>query len=74
MIKATKNGGRSPRKDRTVPSPFQLTALLYLQQAILSERYEMCREIIDAAEDIGVPEFDIHDVLESPTRDLADTS
>ena len=62
----------SHRKPRI--APLEVTALLYLQQAILKESYEECREIIEAAQSIGVLDFEIQDILEVPGRSIFDTS
>ena len=48
--------------------PVKLTALLYLKEAILKERYENCAEIIAVAEEFGAAGYEIQDLLEDPRR------
>jgi len=48
--------------------PVKLTALLYLKQALLKERYEMCRELISIAKEFGAKESEIERLLEDPRR------
>ncbi|MFZ5802441.1 MAG: hypothetical protein ACOY3K_04940 [Candidatus Omnitrophota bacterium] len=50
--------------------PVKLTALLYLQEALLRERYEECAEMIEIAREFGAQPFEIRNVLEEPRRKL----
>ncbi len=45
--------------------PLQLTAVVYLQEALAKERYEECFAIITGARELGVPEAVIQRVLNS---------
>ena len=49
-------------------SPLRLTALLYLREALINERYENCREIIAYARLFGAAQADIRILLEDPRR------
>lgn len=53
---------------RIVRHPVKLTALLYLKEALLAERYEDCRVFIGIAKEFGAKEFEIRDLLEDPRR------
>ena len=48
--------------------PVKLTALLYLREALLTEKYEECREIIAIAREFGAGDFEIQNILEYPRR------
>ena len=50
--------------------PVAVTALLYLQEAVRAERYEVCAEIVAAAKEFGAPELEIYGVLAEPRRSL----
>ena len=41
----------------------KLTALLYLKEALVAQKYESCRELIDTAKDLGVDPSDISAVI-----------
>jgi len=41
----------------------RLTALLYLQEALVAQKYESCRELIDTAKELGVEQGDITSVI-----------
>ena len=55
-------GGRSNR------DPVRVTALVYLKEALLQERYEECREIISVAYEFGATENEVQGLLEDPRR------
>ena len=67
MIKVIKNQGVSNRP-RVLKHPVKLTALLYLKEALLKERYEVCASIITTAKEFGAANFEIQDLLEDPRR------
>ncbi|MBI3251858.1 MAG: hypothetical protein HYZ52_00865 [Candidatus Omnitrophica bacterium] len=67
MLKVIENPGRKKR-GQTVKHPVKLTALFYLKEALLRERYETCQEIIATAKEFGAAEFEIADLLEDPRR------
>ena len=48
--------------------PVKLTALLYLKQALLKEKYEMCADIIAIAKEFGARDYEIQNLLEDPRR------
>ncbi len=50
--------------------PVALTALLYLQEAVLRERYEECAETVAIARRFGAGEEEIQGVLEYPRRSI----
>jgi len=48
--------------------PVKLTALLYLKEALLEERYEECAQIIAIALEFGAHPIEIQNLLEDPRR------
>ncbi len=48
--------------------PVKLTAILYLKQALLEERYEDCPDIIMIAREFGADPYEIRNILEDPRR------
>jgi len=48
--------------------PVKLTALLYLKDALLTERYEECAEIVAIAREFGALGAEIQSLLEDPRR------
>lgn len=67
MLKTMSNAG-GPRRARTVKHPLKLTALLYLREALLRERYEECAGIIAHAREFGAAAYEVEDLLEDPRR------
>ncbi len=67
MLKTMNNPG-GHRRVRTVRNPLKLTALVYLREALLGERYEECSEIINLAREFGAAGYEIRDLLEDPRR------
>ena len=59
---------RQPEIPKITRNPVKLTALLYLREALLEERYEECEEIIAIAEEFGAQPFEIDELLEDPRR------
>jgi len=41
----------------------KVTALLYLKEALVAQKYEECRQLIDTAKDLGVGPGDISAVI-----------
>ena len=64
---AVKNANLA-RSSRAVKHPVRLTALLYLSEALRSERYEECTEIIQVAQEFGATQNEIRSLLEDPRR------
>ncbi len=56
-----------PRR-RASLDPVAFTALVYLREALLDERYEECAEIVKIAREFGAPEIRIGFLLEDPRR------
>ncbi len=52
----------------SVKHPVRLTALLYLKEAILKERYEICAEVIALAQEFGATSSEVQALLEDPRR------
>ncbi len=48
--------------------PLRLTALLYLREALLEERYEECATAIEIAREFGAQPIEIRLLLEDPRR------
>lgn len=53
---------------QAIKHPVKLTALLYLREALIKERYESCPDIIRVAKEFGAQEYEIEDLLEDPRR------
>lgn len=51
-------------------NPVKVTALLYLRDALLQERYEDCAEFVRTAREFGAKPFEIQNLLEDPRRML----
>ena len=66
MLRIRESAG--PRRAARIKHPFKLTALLYLKEALVRERYEACAEIIRLARQFGAAEYEIDDLLEDPRR------
>lgn len=58
-------GMRCRRRSR---DPVKLTALIYLREALIAERYEDCAEFIAIAKEFGALENEIRSLLENPKR------
>ena len=67
MLKTMENAGR-PLRLRSLKHPVGLTALVYLKEALLRERYENCAEIIALAKEFGAENYQIRNLLEDPRR------
>jgi hypothetical protein len=50
--------------------PVKLTALVYLKEALLNERYEECFELIQTAKEFGAQRTEIENLLEDPRREV----
>ena len=64
----TTNASRLQFGQKQERNPLRLTALLYLKDALVRERYEECSEIIRYAYLFGAREPDIEALLEDPRR------
>ena len=64
----TTNAGRSENLSRPIRDPVKLTALLYLRDALLGERYEECADIIAIAVEFGASDREIRFLLEDARR------
>ena len=53
---------------RRTRDPVKLTALIYLREALISERYEDCSEFIAIAKEFGALDAEIRALLEDPRR------
>ena len=53
---------------RIKKDPVKLTALLYLREALLEERYEECAEFIAIAIEFGAKPLEIKNILEDRRR------
>ena len=49
-------------------NPVKLTALLYLKEALVAQRYEQCPEFIRVAKEFGAVEWEIEELLEDARR------
>ena len=48
--------------------PVKVTALIYLREALISERYENCADFIAIAKEFGALDAEIRALLEDPRR------
>ena len=48
--------------------PVKLTALIYLREALIAERYKICAEFIAIAKEFGALDEEIRVLLENPKR------
>ncbi len=62
------NARRRPGFYRPNKDPVKLTALLYLREALISERYEECAFFIATALEFGASASEIDNILEDPKR------
>lgn len=53
---------------RVKRDPVKLTALLYLREALLEERYEECAEFVRVAVEFGAQPFEVQHLLEDARR------
>ena len=67
-MQTVKERSRAPTLLRVKKDPVKLTALLYLREAILAQRYELCPEFIEVAREFGAKEMEIDELLEDPRR------
>ncbi len=67
MIRTMKNSGVLAQQ-AAGKHPVKLTALLYLKEALLKERYEDCAEIVSVAKEFGAVDQEISHLLEDPRR------
>lgn len=58
------------KEAQEIPNALQVTALLYLQEALAEERYEECTELVSSAKELGVEQIEISTVLASYIRQL----
>ena len=59
-----------PGRRRPEQNPVALTALLYLKEALLKERYEECAGIIAVALEFGAGQNRVRWLLEDPRREV----
>ncbi len=59
---------RAPTLLKVKKDPVKLTALLYLKEAVLAQRYEQCPDFIRIAQEFGAQEMEINELLEDPRR------
>lgn len=63
-IDLKRQGGRTVWRGNG--DPVKLTALLYLKDALLKEKYEDCAEFVAIAREFGAIPAEIRNVLENP--------
>ena len=59
---------REPTLLQVKKDPVKLTALLYLREAVVAQRYEECPAFIQIAREFGAKERGIDELLEDPRR------
>ena len=67
-MEQTANPTRYKGFQRIRKNAIKLTALLYLREALLEERYEECAEFIAVARQFGAQPFEIQNILEDRRR------
>ncbi|MBI1884292.1 MAG: hypothetical protein HYS08_08840 [Chlamydiae bacterium] len=60
--------GEKKKVNAWVIHPVKLTALMYLKEALLKERYEECHTLIQTAVEFGASPWEIRNLLEEPRR------
>ena len=60
--------GIAARYRRRTRDPVKLTALIYLREALISERYEDCTDFIAIAKEFGALDEEIRVLLEDKRR------
>ncbi len=65
---ATYEKARAPTWSVVEKNPVKLTALLYLKEALLAQRYEECPQFISVAQEFGANAQEIEELLEDPRR------
>ena len=65
-MEAIKSNTKS--KNGLTKDPVKLTALLYLQEALLAEQFENCPLFIEIAYEFGAEDREIEYLLEDPRR------
>ena len=60
--------GIAGKYQRRARDPVKLTALIYLREALISERFEECAEFIAIAKEFGALDQEIRVLLEDPRR------
>ena len=48
--------------------PVKLTALLYLKESLLTQRYEESAQFIQVAKEFGAVDWEVEELLEDPRR------
>ena len=56
------------RYRRRTRDPVKLTALIYLREALIAERYENCADFIAIAKEFGALDDEIRVLLKNPRR------
>ncbi len=64
-LNTRKANGAALRLNR---DPVRVTALWYLKEALLEERYEECADIIAIAYEFGAREYEVEALVEDPRR------
>ena len=59
---------RAPTFYTSEKDPVKLTALLYLKEALIKERYEQCPQFIALAREFGAQNPEIDELIEDPRR------
>ena len=59
---------RAPTLLRVRRNPVKLTALLYLREALRTERYEQCAQFVRVAKEFGAQDQEIDELLEDSRR------
>lgn len=68
MSKLVRNFTLRKRGETKSKDPVKVTALIYLREALLKEKYEDCAEIIATAKEFGAQDSEIRNLLEEPRR------
>ena len=67
-MKAVETRASPAAEVRTARHPVRLTALLYLREALRSERYEECAQFALTAREFGASQREVEELLEDARR------
>lgn len=67
-MKPTLSSNGITRYRRRTRDPVKLTALIYLREALIAERYEDCADFIAIAKEFGAFDEEIRVLLDNPKR------
>lgn len=64
------NQKRKVVRRKAVWHPVKLTALVYLKEALQTEHYEVCADMISTAKEFGATDREVYNLLEDSRRSV----